>query len=82
MKHKTLRTVLDLMPMALLLLGGFLGLLDYLFSGGGFLVAMGAVFMAIGIVSIFIPMPYSEEEKKRYAKLKEAHDFMSKKSEV
>lgn len=82
MKHKTLRTVLDLLPMVMLLLGGFLGLLDYLFIGGGFLVAMGGVFMALGILSILIPMPYSDVEKGRYAKLKDAHDIMRKKSEV
>lgn len=82
MKHKTLRTVLDLMPITLLLLGGLLGLIDYLFVAGGFLVAMGGVLMAFGIVSTFVPMPYSNEEKKRYAKLKNAYDIMSKKSKV
>jgi hypothetical protein len=43
---------------------------------------MGGVFMALGILSILIPMPYSDVEKRRYAKLKDAHDIMSKKSEV
>ncbi|APE04111.1 hypothetical protein BM526_19270 (plasmid) [Alteromonas mediterranea] len=78
MKHKTLRTVLDLLPIVMLLLGGLFGLLDYLFIGGGTLAMIGGIMLAVGIVSIFIPMPYSKAEEKRYSEKKNAHDLLSK----
>lgn len=78
MSHKTLRTILDLMPVVMLLLGGLFGLLDYLFIGGGTVAMIGGIMMAVGIVSIFIPMPYSKAEKKRYSEMKNAHDLLSK----